>query len=210
MANSMIFYESFKKAIDNISDPFDALKSYEAIIGYALTGEVPELDGIPCIVFDMAKPQIDANTKRRENGNKGGRPRKKTADKKPLVSKTTTTTKPLVFENDENKKPNVNVNVNVNDNVNSNKRFSPPSVSEVQAYCTERNNNVNAEQFVDFYTSKGWKVGSNPMKDWKACVRTWERNHKDKPVSPVTNTKIHNFQERKYDFAALESRLVQN
>ena len=46
----------------------------------------------------------------------------------------------------------------------------------------ERNNNVNAEQFYDYYESNGWKVGKNAMKDWKACVRTWERNGYDKPT----------------------------
>lgn len=55
------------------------------------------------------------------------------------------------------------------------KRFTPPTVDEVKVYCEERKNNIDAEQFVDFYASKGWKVGSNPMKDWKAAVRTWER-----------------------------------
>lgn len=54
-------------------------------------------------------------------------------------------------------------------------RFRRPSVDEVRAYCQERHNSVDAEQFVDYYESKGWRVGHNPMKDWKACVRTWER-----------------------------------
>ena len=54
-------------------------------------------------------------------------------------------------------------------------RFSPPTVEEVTAYCRERNNNVDAQRFVDFYESKGWMVGSNRMKDWKAAVRTWEQ-----------------------------------
>lgn len=55
------------------------------------------------------------------------------------------------------------------------KRFSRPSVDEVRAYCSERGNAVNAEAFVDFYESKGWKVGNSPMKDWRAAVRTWEK-----------------------------------
>lgn len=54
------------------------------------------------------------------------------------------------------------------------KRFIPPTLSEVQAYCKERNNNVNAETFVNFYQSKDWYVGKNKMKDWKAAVRVWE------------------------------------
>ncbi len=53
--------------------------------------------------------------------------------------------------------------------------FVPPTVDEVRAYCLERRNRVSADGFVDFYTSKGWKVGAQPMKDWKAAVRTWEQ-----------------------------------
>lgn len=58
----------------------------------------------------------------------------------------------------------------------NNKTFVPPAVEEVQAYCLERRNTVDPQTFVDFYTSKGWMVGKNKMKDWKSAVRTWERN----------------------------------
>ena len=54
-------------------------------------------------------------------------------------------------------------------------KFKPPSLEEVQAYCKERNNKVDAEKWIDFYTSKGWMVGKTKMKDWKASVRTWEK-----------------------------------
>ena len=56
------------------------------------------------------------------------------------------------------------------------KKFTPPTIGEVRAYCHERNNNVDPEYWHDFYTSKNWMVGKNKMKDWKASVRTWERN----------------------------------
>ena len=56
------------------------------------------------------------------------------------------------------------------------RKFTPPTVDEVALYCSERHNHVNAGKFVDYYSSNGWKVGKNPMKDWKACVRTWERS----------------------------------
>lgn len=69
----------------------------------------------------------------------------------------------------------------------SKKRFRPPTVEEVEAYCFERNNKVDAERFVDYYTANGWKVGKNPMKDWKAAVRNWER--KDPPDNVVSMTK---------------------
>ena len=67
------------------------------------------------------------------------------------------------------------------------KRFEKPSISDIKQYCMERNNNVNAEQFYDYYESNGWKVGKNAMKDWKACVRTWERNGYDKPIKKKNN-----------------------
>ena len=56
------------------------------------------------------------------------------------------------------------------------KRFTPPTLEEVTAYCIERNNSVDAQHFIDYYTSNGWLVGKNKMKDWKAAIRTWERN----------------------------------
>lgn len=54
--------------------------------------------------------------------------------------------------------------------------FSPPAVEEVKEYCLERQNGIDAEHFVDYYTANGWQVGKSKMKDWKAAVRTWERN----------------------------------
>ena len=56
------------------------------------------------------------------------------------------------------------------------KRFEKPTLSEIKAYCIERNNNVDAQHFYDYYESNGWKVGKNAMKNWQAAVRTWEKN----------------------------------
>ena len=57
-------------------------------------------------------------------------------------------------------------------------RFTPPTPAMVQAYCNERANGISGEVFCNFYASKGWKVGAQPMKDWKAAVRTWEAKRK--------------------------------
>jgi hypothetical protein len=65
-------------------------------------------------------------------------------------------------------------------------RFSPPSVSDVDSYCDQNGYLIDSEAFVDFYASKGWKVGNSPMKDWKAAVRTWVKRDASKPKgSPV-------------------------
>ena len=68
------------------------------------------------------------------------------------------------------------------------KRFSPPTVEEVRAYCYERGNGVDPQRFVDYYTSNGWMVGKNKMKDWKAAVRTWEKKEAPKAQSTARKT----------------------
>ena len=61
------------------------------------------------------------------------------------------------------------------------KKFVIPTVEDVQAYCDERGNNIDAQHFIDYYSARGWMLGKNHIKDWKACVRTWERNDSFKP-----------------------------
>lgn len=72
---------------------------------------------------------------------------------------------------------NTNINITNTNLTDSNKkeRFKKPILDEVKNYCILRKNNIDAEAFIDFYESKNWMVGKNKMKDWKACVRTWER-----------------------------------
>ena len=71
-------------------------------------------------------------------------------------------------------------------------RFKPPTVQEVQDYCNERQNGIQAYTFVNFYQSKGWKVGNQPMKDWRAAVRTWEQKNKQNGITNTTNTGFSN------------------
>lgn len=69
---------------------------------------------------------------------------------------------------------------NTNNNIIKEKRskkFIPPSIEEIEEYCKERNNNVDPEKFKNYYDALGWVIGKNkPIKDWRACVRTWEKN----------------------------------
>lgn len=62
------------------------------------------------------------------------------------------------------------------------KKFKKPTIEEIEQYCIERNNGINSEAFYDFYESKDWFVGKNKMKDWKACVRTWEKRNESKTI----------------------------
>lgn len=206
--DSFIFYGSFYEAISCLDDA-TRLQCYDAVASYAITGIDPELNGVAKAIFALIKPQIDANNKRYNNGckgaeygKKGGRP----VTKNPIGDNDENP----IGVNDENPKetPNEKENENVNENENEKekenespsetkrekqakekrKRFSAPSVDEVRDYCRERGNSIDAETFVDFYASKGWKVGNSPMKDWQSAIRTWEKREcraspREKPAS---------------------------
>lgn len=87
---------------------------------------------------------------------------------------------------DKNVKENNISNNNTSNNIKENikrKVFTKPTIEEIEQYCKERNNGINANAFYDFYESKDWYVGKNKMKDWKACIRTWEQRNKSKTPS---------------------------
>lgn len=79
-----------------------------------------------------------------------------------------------ICEADEQNLPQSNIKNNI-ENKEKRKRFTPPTVDEVKAYCLERNNGIDPEAFTAFYASKGWKVGNSQMKDWKQAIITWEK-----------------------------------
>ena len=74
------------------------------------------------------------------------------------------------------------------------KRFKKPTLDELEHYCIERQNKVDIQKFFNFYESNGWKVGKNPMKDWRASVRTWESNSFDDKKQSKTQTQLTSWQ----------------
>ena len=144
-----------------------------------------------------------------EYGVKGGRPKKEKPQENPKKPQENPSLTPNVNDNDnvndnisflEKKKQKSDVIVSDLENENSEspietlqtpkeqsgggrKKFTIPTPEEVQAYCDERKNGILGQQFCDFYSSKGWKIGKEPMKDWKAAVRTWEMRRKDQSPS---------------------------
>lgn len=209
--NSFVFYETFESVIEELPEEMQ-LKFYKYITQYGLHGIEPEVTGIEKAIWTQIQFAIDQAQNRRkraiENGNKGGRPNKTETKNNPnetQKNQTITQNNPDITENNRSitqEKPNnnLNVNVNVNDNVNDNvnvkskgtsgevpssksSRFIPPTLAEVEAYCFTRNNSVNAQQFIDFYSSKNWYVGKNKMTDWRASVRLWESRSKTSPTS---------------------------
>ena len=216
--DSFIFYGSFYEAISCLDDAtrlqcYDAVASY-AITGSEpeLNGVAKAIFALVKPQIDANNKRYSNGCKGAEYGKKGGRPVIKNPigdnDENPIGD----TSKNPIGDNDENPKetPNEkeNENVNVNENENEKEkenespsetkrekqakekrlRFSAPSVDEVRDYCRERGNSIDAETFVDFYASKGWKVGNSPMKDWQSAIRTWEKREcraspREKPAS---------------------------
>jgi hypothetical protein len=79
-------------------------------------------------------------------------------------------------------------------------RFVPPTVDEVKAYCAERKNNVDAERFIDYYSSQNWKkANGRPLEDWKAAVRTWEKNSYDKPKKSTVTVPVPDYMQKQIE-----------
>ncbi len=200
--DSMVFYRSFFEAVEDLP-PEDFKQAVTAIMRYALDGTADDVKGVAKSILIMARPQIDKNNKRYENGTRGGR--------KPNDNQTITKTEPKCISS----KPNVNANDNVND-IKENtlksvkeKRFAPPTPENVREYCREKGLSVDADRFVDFYESKNWYVGKNKMKDWKAAVRNWARSQRQESTAKGTEkprNRFDNFQQREYDYDALIAR----
>ena len=71
---------------------------------------------------------------------------------------------------------NISISNDIDDSNKKKAKFAKPTIEEIRCFCEERNNGIDADEFFNFYESKGWVIGKSPMKDWKACIRTWERN----------------------------------
>lgn len=172
MRNQFTFYRSFWDAIRRIKKKADRLSALEAIVAYALDDEELPMTDVAEGIFILVKPTLNTGKAKSANGATGG---KQTASKRATGGKQTATEKEGEKEGEgeieiEGESPRACAR--------EASRFLPPTVEDVDAYCRERGNNINAQAFVDFYASKGWRVGNSAMKDWKAAVRTWEQRYK--------------------------------
>ena len=179
------FYASFHEAAQTLDALEDRGALYEAICAYALYGTEPHLNGTAAGMFALIRPNLDAS--RRKASNRLG---KKQSDNK-TTSKQHQTEKKREDESKEEKeseseseceKENEYYVLGVPGGTPADKppktrAFVPPSVEEVRAYCMERGNNIDPQYFVDYYEARGWMIGKNKMKDWRAAMRTWEQRN---------------------------------
>jgi len=208
--DSFVLYADSLDILDLLSDE-QAGQLFRTIRCYVRGEDLPELDQIIKLAFIPIKNHLDRDAekyerickKRREVGALGGRPKKPLgSDEKQKVSEGTKRflekpKKPLPVPVPDPDPVPVPENEPVPDKYMGDKspkkrasRFTPPSIEEVREYCLERGNGIDAERFVNFYESKGWMVGKNKMKDWKASVRTWEQKNSDNGPKDIVSQRL--------------------
>lgn len=200
----------YVKAYYDWLDAMDALSDGErgrlitAVLKYAQTGVAPSLTGAERYVFPSIKLQVDRDAesyeeiseKRKKAGKSGGRPKKHLQANGSKCKQMKANESKCFQDKDQDKDQDQDQDKDKDQDKNiapkgantRAKRFSPPSVEDVRAYCLERGNAVDADAFVDFYASKGWRIGQNPMKDWRAAVRTWEKRERRYDPGMYTET----------------------
>lgn len=193
MAEAFTMFEKFGEVCAALEEA-DRKELIYALNMYGMFGQEVELPYFLRALFISLKDDIDYSKESRKRGSKGGRPPKAESGKPPVQSDS----KPVVSDSDkpvvsEDEKPPVSEdaaktesqNNTRQDSTRQNKggrRFAPPTRNEVADFAKEYASQkgldpggFDAERFCDYYTANGWKVGRNPMRDWKATVRDWVR-----------------------------------
>ena len=223
MSDKFPFFASYYEALKELPpEEFKAVVT--AMCEKSFSGTDVELEGTAKGFYALIKPILEKSQelseRRKEYGKRGGdaKAEKQTAGKSvanvyqtstKMVANEKQTSSNSVADKDKDKDKDIKEKEK-KEKVAVAPRFVKPTIEQVSEYCRERNNGVNPETFIDFYESKGWKVGSQPMKDWKACVRTWEKRDgrgRDRPRNSFTNF------EQKYtsaDISELERQLLEN
>jgi len=169
-------------------------EAYELLLAlFSAEDELPELSPAAYVVYTVIRSKSERISERKASaGRKGGAPENnrnaskqtKQADARKTTYRTTTVPDTVpVSVPDTGTEPDTGTGSTcgaeapprAGARTRTTARFAPPAAGEVRHYCAERGNGLDADRFVDYYASNGWKVGKNPMKDWRAAVRTWER-----------------------------------
>lgn len=195
---SFTFYFDYYNLIDTMA-PNDKKELAVAILDYVFKDIEPTLSGHKQAIFNTLKAQLT------KSKNKSNSARKDITKQNQIEIKSKSNENQIEIK--EGNKTSV-LSFKFNDSLESKKdrgmgeekkkTFTRPTVEEIRTYCEERHNGIDADSFYDFYESKGWFVGKNKMKDWKACVRTWERRKKE------TEPKVPDWFDKKFEEKEVE------
>ena len=190
MREKFMFFQNFKETADKLPDDL-RLKFYDAMTDYVFNGVEPE-DSLINALITAIKPSLDKTDERGGAREGAGRKSNEIKNNQNNSKEIKTNQNNQSFQETETETRNGSIEKEniAKEKVAKAPTFKKPTLEEVKAYCQERNNVVDAEKWIDHYTANGWKVGKNPMRDWKATVRTWERLETRKPVENKTSEPI--------------------
>ena len=187
MANgkdSFVFHAEWLDRIEPLDSKERAMMT-ESIIRYGLFHEEPEFSGALLGLFRSISQRIDADqahykevSEKRRAARLNKLEQNETNDNKRKQKKTKHDDTDTASDTDSDTDTDTDITLTSN---RKSKRFTPPTLEEVKAYCLESGYRIDAERFIDYYESNGWIVGRNKMKDWKAAVRNWSKREDEKP-----------------------------
>lgn len=177
---SFIIHKDSLSVLKKLND-VQAGKLFKSIAAYQEHNLLPE-DNLISIIFEPFLNQFirdeenyrNTCERRREAGSKGGKQKVANASKSKQKLANLADSKSKSDSDSDSK------NKSDSKKESKKKSFTKPTLQDIQDYCKERNSNVDADKFFNYYEANGWKVGKNSMKDWRAAVRTWENNNKEK------------------------------
>lgn len=183
----MIYAES-REMIEQL-EPEEKAELLDALMAYSFGGDMPQISRMAKTVFISIRQKIDVQEETYRSKSKAGAASAEARRNKAEQAATeANTTEQAATETNTAGNININKNTNINPNGEEKEeptaprksapRFVPPTVEQVAAYVTEKGLRMDPERFVNFYASKGWKVGKDPMKDWQAAARGWAARDK--------------------------------
>jgi hypothetical protein len=202
MATYIKLFTDYDDTFGEMSDA-EAGRLIKALLHYGASGEMRTLSGGERLVFGIIRRQIDRDNDsanaHREAGRNGGRPRTNENQTEPNETKPNQTEPKTAMTKEEDNKTIDNKTTDKDeDNKTKRGRFTPPTREQVAAYIAEHGYRVDTDRWMAYYESNGWRVGKNPMRDWKAAVRTWASNGYDTPKkTPQTDYEQREYEERK-------------
>ena len=193
----------------------DRLRLYDAMLDYGETGVVPELEGPLAVLWDYFQPQLELDNARYESirakrakaGRLGGQACQGSRQPEQEPQDGQEEAREAAEANEANEANTIQSSTVQSNPVQSNpvqlresiaakalpapkKRFVPPTQAEIGAYVREAKLTMDPQEFLDYYTANGWKVGSHAMKDWRAAARNWARKEAHMPRQPLRSTPI--------------------
>lgn len=168
-------FTDFATSIEALSDA-EKGRLFVAMMKYAESGQESDLRGGERIIWGIAKQMID---RERETYLSISERNRKNATCRNVSQRVAPTGCHTLQDKDKDKDKDSKKDLPCGRSKEAQKRFTPPSVADVEDYCREICIEIDAEHFVDYYTENGWKAGKTPMKDWHAAVRNWARRDRE-------------------------------